>query len=489
MIHHMSDQDDSTFFGRHEVISALQGHLQAVVESRSGRIVAVRGRRQVGKSTVVERFVQSAAAPYVFVTAVFQAPVTKQLADATTAINESRRALPDAELLTQSPATSWREWFGRLAIAARTGTVVAVLDEFPWLTLGDATIEGELQVQWDRTLSKLPVLLILIGSDVTMMDRLAHHDRPLYGRISPLVVPALNPGEIAEALTGRSATEIFNAYLVTGGYPRLVTDLAQHKSRSVTDYVRASFTDLYSALVTTARLSLDAEFPEPQFAYQVLSAIGSSDVANPGFNDILGTIADAAERKRTETAITRALRSLTDTKGLIEREQPAWSAPTSKLRRYRVTDPYLRFWFRYIERNVERIARGRSDLAVSAFERDWPTWRGQSIEPVVRSALLRLAATDPTLEGVETVQPWWVRDNSIEVDVVAATDRSTIFVGTIKWRETGGVTEKDLKRLRESRARVPYGEKALLAAISPTGRAPRGADKAYSAADLLRAWR
>lgn len=265
--------------------------------------------------------------------------------------------------------------------------------------------------------------------------------------------------------------------------------LARHRSQTVKDYVRASFTDLYSPLVTTARLSLDAEFTEPQFAYQVLSAIGSSDLANPGFNDILGATAEAAERKRTETAITRALRSLADTKGLIEREQPAWSAPTSKLRRYRVTDPHLRFWFRYIERSVERIARGRSDLAVAAFERDWPTWRGQSIEPVVRAALLRLAATDPTLEGVEAVLPWWVRDNSVEVDVVAATGRSTTLVGTIKWRETGGVTERDLKRLREDRARVPHGEQALLAAISPAGRAPRGADKAYSAADLLRAWR
>lgn len=469
------------------MLSALHGHLQAVAESSEGRIVALRGRRQVGKSTVVERFVETAGTPYVFVTGVFQAPLPTQLDDATAAIHES--ALRDAELLSQTPARSWREWLGRLAIAARSGPVIGVLDEFPWLTDGDPSLEGVLQAQWDRTLSKLPVLLILIGSDVAMMDRLASHGRPLFGRMSPMVVPSLNPAEIAAALPGRPAMEVFDAYLVTGGYPRLVTDLGRRRSQTASEYVRVSLEDLYSPLVTTARLSLDAEFPAPRFAYQVLSAIGAGDNANPGFNDLLGAISDPAERGRAETAITRALRSLTENNGLVERETPAWAASSSKLRRYRVTDPYLRFWFRYVERNVDRIARGRSDLAIASFERDWQAWRGRGIEPVVRYALQRLARTDPHLRGVETVLPWWVRDNSVEVDVVACTGTSTALVGTVKWRPRGGVTAGELDQLRRHRERVPRAATAKLAVISPGGSSPPGADVSFSASDLLQAWR
>lgn len=476
------------FFGRREVLATLTGHLDSVAQSGSGRIVALRGRRQVGKSTVAERFVESSGTPYVFATAVYQASLTKQLADATLAINESTRPLPDAALLTQSPATSWREWFGRLAIAARSGPVIAVLDEFPWLSEADPTLEGELQVQWDRTLERLPVLLILIGSDVGMMDRLGSHGRPLFGRLAPLVVPAFNPAEIAEAISRRSAFDVFDAYLVTGGYPRLVSDLAARRSQTVAEYVTTSLEDLYSPLVTTARLSLDAEFPEPQVAYQVLSAIGSSDVANPGFNDVLGSISDPAERKRAETATTRALRTLTDVKGLIERELPAWAPSSTKLRRYRVTDPYLRFWFRYVERHVDRIARGRSDLAIAAFRRDWESWRGRSVEPVVRDALRRLAVSDSRLAGVESVQPWWVRDGSVEVDAVATTAERTSLIGTIKWRPKRGVTSGELEELRRQRPRVPRSDAARLAAISPTGAAPAGADVSFSAADLLTAW-
>lgn len=476
------------FFGRRDVLTGLQGHLDAVARHGVGRMVAVRGRRQVGKSTVVERFVESANTPYVFVTGVYSAPLSRQLDYATTAITESNRPLPDAELLTQSTATSWRDWLGRLAIAGRHGPVIAVLDEFPWLAGADPAIEGELQAQWDRILAKLPVMVILIGSDVTMMDRLGGHGRPLFGRLSPMVVPALNPAELAEALPGYSATDVFDAYLVTGGYPRLVRDVTQCRGASIAGYVRASMADPYSPLLTTARFSLDAEFGEPQAAYQVLAAVGSSDSANPGFTSVLGAIADPAERQRAATATTRALRTLTETKGLIEREHPAWAPPSSKLRRYRVTDPYLRFWFRYIERNVERIARGRADLAIAAFDRDWQTWRGHSVEPVVRDALLRLALADPNLRGVESVRPWWTRNNRVEVDAVAATADTTTLVGTIKWRVRGGVTAAEVEQLREHREHVPRSQAALLAAISPSGAAPASADIAYSASDLLRAW-
>ena len=483
------------FFGRHDVLAKLQSHLDAVTRSGSGRLVAVRGRRQVGKSSAIERFVQHGSTPYVFVTGVFQASSTTQLNDATSAINESTHPLPDAELLTQTPARSWREWLGRLAVAARSGPIIVILDEFPWLTEGDRSLEGELQAQWDRVLERLPILLILVGSDVAIMDQLTTHGRPLFGRISPIVVPALNPAEVAEAAPDLDAVDVFDAYLITGGYPRLVTDFADQSGQSgqtgqtAIRYAELALGDLYSPLITTARLSLDAEFPEPQYAYRVLSAIGSSDVAKPGFTDVLGETADAAERKRAETATTRALRLLTDTKGLIEREVPAWAAPSSRLRRYRITDPYLRFWFRYIESNVERIARGRTDLAVAALRRDWASWRGLAIEPIVREALARLAVSDPHLTGVEAVRPWWTRDNSVEVDVVAQTAESSALVGTIKWRTSGTVSEREIAQLRRHRQRVPRSETALLAAISPTAGIPRGADVGYCADDLLGAWR
>jgi hypothetical protein len=56
------------------------------------------------------------------------------------------------------------------------------------------------RVHGDRTLSKLPVLLILIGSDLAMMEQLNTYRRPFYQRGTELVVSPLNPAEVAGVL-------------------------------------------------------------------------------------------------------------------------------------------------------------------------------------------------------------------------------------------------------------------------------------------------
>ena len=57
--------------------------------------------------------------------------------------------------------------------------------------------------------------------------------RPLFGRARPLVVPPLNPAEMLDALPSSDAVELFDAYLVTGGYPRLVRSWAAAGVESV----------------------------------------------------------------------------------------------------------------------------------------------------------------------------------------------------------------------------------------------------------------
>lgn len=442
----------------------------------------------MGKSTAVERFLEGTAVPHVYVTGVYQATSRQQLAAAAQAVRESRQPLPSGEGLFPERPLSWRDWLARLSVAAANEPIVVVLDEFPWLTAQDPSLEGELQAQWDRVLSRLPVLLILIGSDVTMMSRLATHDRPLFGRLRQLVVPALDPGEVAEALPTWPAARVIDAALVTGGYPRLLADLADSGAPTIEDYVRASLTEDLSPLVATGRLTLDSEFPDAASAYRVLSTIGADEKARLGFTDIVVSMADDADNNVARTATTRALRILTDDKQLIVREAPAWTDSTSRLRRYRLTDPYLRFWFRYVERQVEAIRRGRADLAISRFDRDWSSWRGRAVEPLVRTAVDRLAPREPRLAGVEAVDAWWTRDGQTEIDLVARDARATSYLGTIKWRASG-VTRRDVAALDQARALVPRSRDAKLLAVAADGEAPAGADLFLTAGDLLEAWR
>lgn len=475
------------FYGRHDLLNMLTSHLAAVKQRGTGLMLSMRGRRQVGKSTLLEHFVQTSNTPYVYTTGVFQAPLQQQLQGATQAFREAHTPVPGAELITSEAAQSWDGWFNIIAMTARQGPMIVVLDEFPWLTQSDPALEGTLQNKWDKVLEHLPVLLILVGSDVHTIEQLGTHGRPLFGRVRPLVVPPLHLGDIRQALPHAMATEVFDAAIVTGGYPRLVRELAE-SGGSVTDFVVASLEDSYSPLLTTARFTLDAEFPSPVMAYQVLSAIGAQESAQPTFLDILSHYGDPVERKNVETGIVRALATLKDEKRLIVREQPVWAPPNSKLRRWRIGDAYLRFWFRYGEPMQSFIARGRSDVATEFFARDWRSWRGRTIEPLIRESLAKHLATTSEFRDVVTVGAWWNRTGTTEVDVVAASQEKTELVGTIKWGPGRAVQPAEIQALAASRSIIPHAAQAVLAAISPeASEVPEGV-LAFTAEQLVSAW-
>jgi AAA+ ATPase superfamily predicted ATPase len=368
---------------------------------------------------------------------------------------------------------------------AASGPLVVVLDEFPWACEMSPTLEGELQKAWDRYLQHLPILLVLVGSDLAMMQRLTEHDRPLYGRASEVVIQPFNPAEVAEAIDASNPMTAFDAYLTTGGYPKLVDDV--RRAGGIRAYIAHGVRDENTDLVVVAQRSLDAEFPSDAQARRVLSAIGGHDVGHSTFSTVVGVLGDDAAT--SGVALTRSLRVLGDQKRVLTIEHPAGAKSNTRQRRYRVADPYLRFWFRFIEPHLANIARGRGDVALAAFDTAWSSWRGLAIEPVVRGAIARMAPSIPTLARVTDLAPWWNRDNSIEVDIVASANSSVEALGTIKWRERRKVTPSELRDLAAARSVVPHSGAARLVVVCPAGaESSVDADVVLTDADLMRAW-
>jgi hypothetical protein len=81
--------------------------------------------------------------------------------------------------------------------------------------------DGALQTAWDRLLSGRPVLLLLLGSDLHMMERLTAYDRPFFGRADNLLLGPLNPAEVGDSL-GLQPADAIDAYLMSGGLPGIL---------------------------------------------------------------------------------------------------------------------------------------------------------------------------------------------------------------------------------------------------------------------------
>ncbi|MEI2638407.1 MAG: ATP-binding protein [Microthrixaceae bacterium] len=157
------------FWGRRADMAALGSELAEVRRTGQGRMVAIRGRRQSGKSRLVIEFVEDAEVPYLFTTAVKNAGPAVQLETVMEDLAVSRTPLPHNAVAFAAPASSWTDLFARLPLAIGDHEAVVVLDEFPWAVETDDTLEGVLQNAWDRTLERLPILVILVGSDMATM--------------------------------------------------------------------------------------------------------------------------------------------------------------------------------------------------------------------------------------------------------------------------------------------------------------------------------
>lgn len=473
------------FVGRERELHVLSDQLNELRSESAGRFVWVLGRRRVGKSRLLEEFLARAGIPHVFYRAPRHRPAQ--------ALERFRQALlasnvPAAELIRAG--TSFDSWPAALRIAATGASarapVAIVLDELPYLVEHDPGVPGDIQEAWDRHLEDTPALLVAIGSDVRMMRLLTDYPSELHDRPTrELHVTPFSPLEVAQ-LTGTEGAHALDRYLVVGGYPALA--LAWRASASRREFLERALEDAATPLVVNALRIMDAEFASELQARQVIEAIGSGEASFQRIRSRSGI--------QNEKSLSKALDLLVTKKQLVSAELPYAAPPGRKNKRYTVIDPYLRFWLRFVGPSLDEIDRGRSDLAIERIERDWSSYRGKAIEPVVRSSVERMLA-DPAirkrLNGARYVGSFWTRTNDIEVDLVGGGDPvpgEIAFVGSIKWRDRASFTARDTHALVERRTRVPGAERARLVGVSRSGFEPEtGLDVRLEPDDILAAWR
>ncbi|THV40166.1 ATP-binding protein [Glycomyces buryatensis] len=470
------------FYGRQRELAQLNRWYGAVGrDAQPGQCLIIRGRRRVGKSRLIEEFVRRLDAPSVFFTA-SNLSASQELHNLTQAVLASD--LPDAESFGEAP-TSWDNALRMLAqILPSDRPSVVVLDELPYLTEHVDGFEGSLQTVWDRIMSRKPVLLLLVGSDLSIMQALNTHERPFYQRGNPVLIEPLTAADVQD-MTGLPPAQAIDARIVTGGMPRLCVQWP--RGASLERFLELALADPADPFITSGELAISGEFPPDTHAPQVLSAISS------GERTFTSTLGDLDLSRMT---LSRALTRLTE-KGIVAAETPLSTKP-SRETRYRITDSYLRFWLYLLQPALGMVQRGRGDRAARRILAGWPAWRGRAVEPLVRESLARLvpdagedwADADATVE----VGGYWTRSNDVEIDLVG-TDRRPIakrigYLGSVKWHESVRLARKDFTALAAVVARVPGAtEETPLIGVSRVRSEAGPWTTVYSAEDLVDAWR
>lgn len=120
----------------------------------------------------------------------------------------------------QAQFDSWSDCFAAAAQSFEKQPKIVIIDELPYAADSDSAFLSALQHAWDHLFKQLPVILVLCGSHVNVMERLMNRQSPLYGRfrrqwhLQPLPFCALR-----DFGTAWSPDERVAIYATVGGIP------------------------------------------------------------------------------------------------------------------------------------------------------------------------------------------------------------------------------------------------------------------------------
>ena len=212
------------FVGRTDALNRLGGLWQKSTPS----LVTVRGRRRIGKSTLVSEFARRTADHFISIDG--QAPgegVNNKV--------QLQSFMEQLSMQTDAPDVTVKNWlqaFRMLGNALpKDGRVVVLLDEISWMGGYDKSFAGTLKIVWDKMLKKRDnLVLVLCGSVSSWIADNILNGTGFAGRDSlDLVVNEL-PLSVCRAFWGEavertSTSEMLDMLSVMGGVPKYLEEI------------------------------------------------------------------------------------------------------------------------------------------------------------------------------------------------------------------------------------------------------------------------
>lgn len=390
--------------------------LKKAIASDRPELVVIYGRRRLGKSTIIKKAISDCDIYF--------------LADKSE--SEHQRELLANTIAQRFPGFNkvvypdWESLLLNLNLQQPDELFTLCLDEFPYLVKQSPDLPSILQKLWDN--HSLNYHLILCGSSHNMMyGTFLDAQAPLYGRADVLMrLTPLRLPFISEAL-GLNPEESIREYAVWGGVPRYWE-------------LREKYSSLHEALRDMVFSPTGILFDEPikLFEDDIKDIVKTATIMSYIGSGINRPSELAARCNRPATDLSRPLGKLIDL-GFLFKEIPfGTDIRNSKKSLYKISDPFLSFYYRFVVPNRSFIELGRRAPVDMAMEQGFGQYISLHWEKMCRDAV-----TGNEINGkvYGNASRWWGsvknEDNAIqqiELDVVAESlDGKSLLAGECKW--------------------------------------------------------
>jgi AAA+ ATPase superfamily predicted ATPase len=426
-------EDEMTFRGR----SAELDELDRLYQREGATFGVVYGRRRVGKTALL----------------------THWLKTRTEADEEMRAFLWFAEVGTPSeqlrkfchalmdflgkPRVVYADWGSALQAlsdaAAEDKKLVVIIDEFTYLLAEDRSISSQFQKAWDLSLSNKNIMLVLAGSYMGMMHtHVISAQGPLFGRTNSAIYLQPFSYPYTKAFFPDYAPETRVAlYAIWGGIPGYWNRL--DAGVSLSQNIVTQLLTPNSPYHFEPRLLLVDHVQDPSRYVSILRAISQGRATVKEIHASTGIV---------QSSLPPYLQVMQEAR-IIQRRIPVTAKPSSKSGRYYLVDPFLRFYYRFIEPHRAEIEMGLREQTLADIEQHMSQFIGASTwEEICRLWVAQAGARGrfEALPGL--VGSVWNREAQIDVAAINTTS-NTMVLGECKWTgraEGSAVVQKLLEQ-------------------------------------------
>lgn len=417
------------------------------MDSKSAELVAIYGRRRVGKTFLI-RSVYEKHIAFEF-TGVKDAKLTEQLENFSRSLKTATGSPAELAVPTSWPAAfdTLQNFLGPLLTKKKT---VLFFDEFPWINSPKSNFLKAFNYFWNTWASKYPNLTVVIcGSAASwMIQNIVKSKGGLHNRVSVRI--KLSPftlQETAAYLKSRSVKldqyQLLNLYMVMGGIPQYLSNIQPGESATQAidricftqhGYLKDEFNNLYSSLIDHSSNHIT-----------VVKALTAKTKGLTRSELIIHTGLSSGG------TISLVLEELEES-GFINSYIPF--GKTSKDLVYRLSDEYSLFYLKYMGK---RKATGKGTWLRICKQPTWTSWSGYAFEAICLKHIVQLKCA-LGIDGLLVEESIWRQApgknlQGAQIDLLLDRDDHCVNICEMKYaKEPYSITKKYAEELEQKKA-------------------------------------
>jgi len=412
------------FIGRTEALERLT----ALTKKRTASLIVVRGRRRIGKSRLIEEFGKSFDTFYTFSGLAPEAEVSMQ-----DQLEEFARQFTQQCKVPYAPYNNWSDALWAVGQQIKSGKILLLFDEISWMGSQDPAFLGKIKNFWDLHAKKNDKLIFVIcGSASSWIEKNILSSTGFVGRISlTLTLQELALEDCSKFWPKNiSAYEKLKVLAITGGIPKYLEEI-DPKIPAEENIKRLCFSNGGILVNEFKHIFSDLFLHESIFYKKIVEVLATGAKERQEICKLLEI--DPGGR------ISEYLSEL-ELAGFITREH-TWSitsGATSKLSKYRLSDNYLRFYLKYIDKNITKINLNEYHAKSIALLPEWDTIMGLQFENLVlNNRHLLYQALHIRSDEIISANPFYqnktYKSPGCQIDFMIQTKFGSLYIGEIKF--------------------------------------------------------